>query len=164
MGWTRAFSYLRPSELSAPNEKRESNERWWHCTSRSIHWRTDVPLLQHASKPCEQIAAPLCVSSNAFESLFAFWYPWEKTDGSPFWLLQIHKLLFFLNIGKVFNEVREPGWRNQVPKTRDRCLNPWFTSDELLLGHVAFEVIHYICIFCRGRTFLNDLYDLAKPR
>lgn len=64
----------------------------------------------------------------------------------PYWLFQIHKLLFLLNLDEIFSDVRDTGWRNQTPKTRDRCLNPWFTSDELQLGHADFEVIHYICI------------------
>lgn len=34
----------------------------------------DLPLLQHESHPCEQIAVPLWVSNSAFKSLFAFWY------------------------------------------------------------------------------------------
>lgn len=81
-----------------------------------------------------------------------------------YWLLQIHKLLFFINIYAVFSEVREPGWRNQAPKTRDRCLNPWFTSDDLQLGHADFEVIHYICISSvGGELFSMICMTLLNP-
>lgn len=151
MSWIRAFPYLRPSEQSTP--KKKSSERWWYHTSRSMLWRTDLPLLQRASKPCQQIAASLCVPTMPLSLCLHSVIHERKLMVRPYWLLQIHKLLFFLNLDEICREVRDTGWRNQAPKTRDRCLNPWFTSDELQSGHVDFEVIHYICISSVGGGF-----------
>jgi len=83
----------------------------------------------------------------------------------PYCVFQIRNLFLFLNAEAKFSEASDTGSRNQVYNTKDRWPNPWFTSDELQLGHVDFEVIHYIrTSSVGGGFFLNDLYDLAKPK
>ena len=60
------------------------------------------------NQSCEQIAAPPWVSNGASESLH-FGICERNPMVLPYWLLQIHKLLLFLNLDENFSEVSDIG-------------------------------------------------------
>lgn len=84
---------------------------------------TEPPILQRELQSYEQIAASPCIPSSGPKSL-----NFGISERNPvvllYWLFQIHKLLLYLNLDENFNEASDIGWRNQVPKTKDRWLNP----------------------------------------
>lgn len=84
---------------------------------------TAPPLLQHELQSCEKITASLCISSSGPKSLH-FGICGRSLVVLLYWLLQIRKLLLYLNLDENFNKASDIGWRNQVPKTKDRWLNP----------------------------------------